>query len=161
MILFHGSLQIVKEPHILVPGRTLDYGAGFYTTTSEQQARDWVVRKLDVNDKIGYINIYDFDKPSAKGLDCLIFANPPGEDWVDFVHANRTQLGFIHNHDLVYGPVANDRVYAAFALYEQGLLSKQELITELRTYSLVDQMLFHTEAALKCLKFNGVKEVSL
>lgn len=161
MILFHGSLQIVKEPHILVPGRTLDYGAGFYTTTSEQQARDWVVRKLDVNDKIGYINIYDFDKPSAKGLDCLIFTNPPGEDWVDFVHANRTQRGFIHNHDLVYGPVANDRVYAAFALYEQGLLSKQELITELRTYSLVDQMLFHTEAALKCLKFNGVKEVSL
>lgn len=159
--MFHGSLQIVKEPHILVPGRTLDYGAGFYTTTSEQQARDWVVRKLDVNDKIGYINIYDFDKPSAKGLDCLIFANPPGEDWVDFVHANRTQRGFIHNHDLVYGPVANDRVYAAFALYEQGLLSKQELITELRTYSLVDQMLFHTEAALKCLKFNGVKEVSL
>lgn len=161
MILFHGSLQIVKEPRILIPGRTLDYGAGFYTTTSEQQARDWVVRKLDVNDKIGYINIYDFDKPSAKGLDCLIFANPPGEDWVDFVHANRTQRGFIHNHDLVYGPVANDRVYAAFALYEQGLLSKQELITELRTYSLVDQMLFHTEAALKCLKFNGVKEVSL
>jgi len=161
MILFHGSLQIVKEPRILIPGRTLDYGAGFYTTTSEQQARDWVVRKLDVNHKIGYINIYDFDKPSAKGLDCLIFANPPGEDWVDFVHANRTQRGFIHNHDLVYGPVANDRVYAAFALYEQGLLSKQELITELRTYSLVDQMLFHTEAALKCLKFNGVKEVSL
>ena len=161
MILFHGSLQIVKEPRILVPGRTLDYGAGFYTTTSEQQARDWVVRKLDVNQRIGYINIYDFDKPSAKGLDCLSFANPPGEDWVDFVHANRTQRGFIHNHDLVYGPVANDRVYAAFALYEQGLLSKQELITELRTYSLVDQMLFHTEAALKCLKFNGVKEVSL
>ena len=161
MILFHGSLQIVKEPRILIPGRTLDYGAGFYTTTSEQQARDWFVRKLDVNHKIGYINIYDFDKPSAKGLDCLIFANPPGEDWVDFVHANRTQRGFIHNHDLVYGPVANDRVYAAFALYEQGLLSKQELITELRTYSLVDQMLFHTDAALKCLKFNGVKEVSL
>ena len=80
---------------------------------------------------------------------------------MDFVHANRTQRGFIHNHDLVYGPVANDRVYAAFALYEQGLLSKQELITELRTYSLVDQMLFHTDAALKCLKFNGVKEVSL
>ena len=40
MILFHGSLQIVREPHILVLNRTLDYGAGFYTTTSEQQARE-------------------------------------------------------------------------------------------------------------------------
>ena len=46
MILFHGSLQIVREPHILVPNRTLDYGAGFYSTTSEQQAREWILRKL-------------------------------------------------------------------------------------------------------------------
>ena len=58
-----------------------------------------------------------------------------------------------------YGPVANDRVYAAFALYEQGLLSKQELIAELKTYKLIDQMLFHTEKALQTLTFSQVKEV--
>lgn len=130
MILFHGSLQIVKAPRILVPTRTLDYGPGFYTTTSEQQAREWVL-------------------------------NPPDEDWVDFVHANRTQRGFTHTHDLVYGPVANDRVYAAFALYEQGLLGKQELIAELKTYKLIDQMLFHTEKALRTLSFTQAKEVRL
>lgn len=61
MILFHGSLQIVREPRILVPSRTLDYGSGFYTTTSEQQAREWVLRKLS-NSDIGYINVYVFDK---------------------------------------------------------------------------------------------------
>ena len=130
MILFHGSLQIVKAPRILVSTRTLDYGSGFYTTTSEQQAREWVL-------------------------------NPPDEDWVDFVHANRTQRGFTHTHDLVYGPVANDRVYAAFALYEQGLLGKQELIAELKTYKLIDQMLFHTEKALRTLTFTQAKEVRL
>ena len=47
--------------------------------------------------------------------------------------------------DLVYGPVANDRVYAAFALYESELLDKEGLIKELKTYKLVDQMLFHTD----------------
>ena len=130
MILFHGSLQIVKAPRILVSTRTLDYGSGFYTTTSEQQAREWVL-------------------------------NPPDEDWVDFVHANRTQRGFTHTHDLVYGPVADDRVYAAFALYEQGLLGKQELIAELKTYKLIDQMLFHTEKALRTLTFTQAKEVRL
>lgn len=51
----------------------------------------------------------------------------------------------LYHGSLQYGPVANDRVYAAFSLFEQGLLSKQELITELKTYKLVDQMLFHTE----------------
>ena len=75
------------------------------------------------------------------------------------VHANRTQRDFAHDYDLVYGPVANDRVYAAFALYEQGLLDKQELIAELKTYKLIDQMLFHTEESLKCLRFIEAREV--
>ena len=44
MLLYHGSPQIVRTPCILVPNRTLDYGIGFYTTTSEQQAHDWVLR---------------------------------------------------------------------------------------------------------------------
>lgn len=162
MILFHGSLQVIREPRILTPSRTLDYGAGFYTTTSEQQAREWVIRKLSGGAPgyaPGYVNIYEFDEAAALHLDCLSFDNPPGEEWVDFVHANRTRLHFTHTHDLVYGPVANDRVYAAFSLFEQGLLSKTELISELKTYRLVDQILFHTEKSLKCLRFIEAKEV--
>ena len=158
MILFHGSLQIVREPHILVPNRTLDYGAGFYTTTSEQQAREWILRKLS-GEESGFVNVYEFNENAAEGLKRLDFSNPPGDEWVDFVHANRTRRDFTHDYDLVYGPVANDRVYAAFALYEQGLLDKQELIAELKTYKLIDQMLFHTEESLKCLRFIEAKEV--
>lgn len=75
--------------------------------------------------------------------------------------ANRTDMNYHHAHDIVWGPVANDRVYAAFALYEGGLLNKQELIKELKTYVLVDQLLFHTPRSLACLKFKKAKEVSL
>ena len=60
---------------------------------------------------------------------------------------------FIHSYDIVKGPVANDRVYASFALYEAGLLNKDALITELRTYKLVNQILLHTEASLKSIQF--------
>lgn len=158
MMLFHGSSQIVREPLILKPNRTLDYGVGFYTTTSEQQAFDWALRRSSQGE-CGYVNIYVFDNVEAANLKRLDFPNPPGEGWVDFVYANRNQIGFTHDNDLVYGPVANDRVYAAFALYEQGLLNKQELIAELKTYSLIDQMVFHTKASLKCLKFIEAKEV--
>ncbi|MCR5364134.1 MAG: DUF3990 domain-containing protein [Bacteroidales bacterium] len=160
MILYHGSPQIVSEPRILIPNRTLDYGVGFYTTTSEQQARDWALRRLS-NKEHAYVNVYEFDESSAAQLKRLNFSNPPGEEWVDFVYANRNQRGFTHDNDLVYGPVANDRVYAAFALYEQGLLNKQELILELKTYTLIDQMVFHTEAALKYLRFIETKEIRL
>lgn len=160
MKLYHGSLQVVKDPRILVPNRTLDYGSGFYTTTSEQQAREWVLRKLS-GKEVGYINVYEFDESKVSSLDFLKFDNTPNEAWVDFVHSNRTVRGFNHSHDLVYGPVANDRVYAAFSLYEQGLLGKQELIAELKTYNLVDQMLFHTEKSLDCIKFIKAEEVHL
>ena len=160
MILFHGSAQEVREPRILVPNRTLDYGVGFYTTTSEQQARDWALRRIS-GAGIAYVNVYAFDETAATHLKRRDFTNPPEEDWVDFVYANRNRRDFTHDYDLVYGPVANDRVYAAFALYEQGLLNKQELITELRTYTLIDQMVFHTEAALEFLKFIEAKEVRL
>ena len=84
----------------------------------------------------------------------------PTEEWVDFVMLNRRQRGFTHDYDIVYGPVANDRVYAAFALYEGGLIDKQTLIAELKAYKLVDQYLFHTEQSLCLLKFIEAKKVT-
>ena len=71
--------------------------------------------------------------------------------------SNRMNPDFNHDYDLIYGPVANDRVYAAFALYESGLLDKNGLLRELKVYKLVDQMLFHTERSLECLSFVDVK----
>ena len=153
MILYHGSLEQVICPEIKEPNRTLDYGSGFYTTTSFKQAEDWVRRKMKEKEtNAGYVNVFDFDEEVQKRVNCLIF-DAPTEEWVDFVMQNRTQKGFSHSYDIVFGPVANDRVYAAFALYEGGLLSKQELIAALKTYKLVDQYLFHTEIALKYLTF--------
>ena len=90
----------------------------------------------------------------------LIFARPT-EEWVDFVMKNRTERDFTHSYDLVYSPVANDRVYAAFALYEGGILDKQSLIQELKTYRLIDQYLFHTAESLKHLTFIEAKEINL
>lgn len=159
MKLYHGSLDIVSSPEIKNTNRTLDYGAGFYTTTSFQQAEAWVKRRMkERNAEFGYVNIYEFDFGSIRNLNSLIFAKP-SEEWVDFVMSNRTIQGFTHSYDLVYGPVANDRVYAAFALYEGGVLDKQSLIHELKTYRLVDQYLFHTSEALKYLSFYEAKEI--
>lgn len=67
---------------------------------------------------------------------------------------------FFHDYDIVYGPVANDRVYAAFALYEEGMLDKQGLIRELRAFKLANQILFHTPRALEFLQFEKSEEIS-
>ncbi len=159
MIIYHGSLDIVSEPEIRLPNRTLDYGSGFYTTTSPEQATMWVKRKMQEKKMPkGYVNSYALNL--TDGLSVLRFAAPT-EEWLDFVMHNRTDKNYRHSFDVVYGPVANDKVYAAFALYEGGLLSKQNLIEELKTYTLVDQYLFHTEQSLKCLSFIEAKEITL
>lgn len=160
--IYHGSLNQVAAPEIRLPNRTLDYGCGFYTTTSYQQAEDWVTRHAKDRPKPdhGFVNVYEVDIENVKANNCLWF-DEPTEEWVDFVYANRNIRGFTHNYDFVYGPVANDRVYAAFALYEAGLLNKQELIRELKIYELVDQLLMHTTRSLKKITFLESKEIRL
>lgn len=160
MKIYHGSTDLVENPEIRTSDRTLDYGAGFYTTTSYEQAEAWVKRRMaEKKTTKGYVCIYDFDESSAKDLNILKFDSPT-DKWVDFVMRNRTIKGYRHDYDIVFGPVANDRVYADFALYEGGLLSKQSLIAELKTYRLVDQFLFHTENALKTITFIEAKEIT-
>ena len=161
MKIYHGSIDKVDTPQIRESNRTLDYGKGFYTTTSYRQAEDWVKRRMGER-KVskGYVCVYEFDEAGLHNLKTLVFENPTDE-WVDFVMQNRTRKGFVHEYDLVYGPVANDKVYAAFALYEGGLIDKKTLISELKTYTLVDQYLFHTSEALAYIKFVEAKEIVL
>ena len=160
MKLYHGSLEVVSEPRIITPNRTLDYGRGFYTTTSYEQAEQWVRRRRGTQHSVGYVNVYELADILPEEIKQLRF-DTPTEEWVDFVMRNRTERGFEHSFDIVYGPVANDRVYAAFALYESNLLDKEGLIRELRTYELVDQFLFHTKQSLQYLTFIEAKEVIL
>lgn len=153
MKIYHGSLEVIERPLILQPNRLLDYGKGFYTTTSKRQAIEWVGRRmLESNATWGYVNVYELDEEKLSDLKKLVFSEPT-EEWANFVMANRTQKGFTHDYDIVYGPVANDKVYLQFGLYESGAIGVETLIRELKTYKLVDQYLFHTEKALAALHF--------
>ena len=46
---YHGSIEVVKNPEIREPNRSLDYGSGFYTTTSYGQAKKLVERRMKSN----------------------------------------------------------------------------------------------------------------
>ena len=123
---------------------------------SKHLTGDEAMRQLDSYGVLDYLA----DNYETLHTHCLIFTDPT-EEWLDFVMKNRTDRHFTHNYDVVYGPVANDRVYAAFALYEGGLMTKQNLIAELKTYKLVDQYLFHTPKSLQAIKFHDAKQIKL
>ena len=159
MTLYHGSLEIVEKPQILQANRPLDFGTGFYTTTSLQQARRWVKLRMEQSQaSVGFINIYEYSP--KRDLRTRLFRSA-NEAWVGFVHANRTIQDYNHDYDTVTGPVANDNVYLSFNLYESGIITKRELIRRLKTYKLVDQLLFHTERSLNTLEYVGNREVRL
>ncbi len=158
MKLYHGSLERVESPEIRQPNRTLDYGSGFYLTSSQEQAESWVRRKFKGDISRGWVNVYEYNQHIKSALSVLSF-DKPDEQWLDFVMSNRLDKSFTHGYDIVEGPVANDRVYASFALYEAGLLGKQALIDELKAYKLVNQILLHTEAALRSIRFINAEEI--
>lgn len=158
---YHGSIEEVRRPEIRHPNRSLDYGNEFYVTTSYEQAKRLVERRMKDNGvSIGYVNVYELDDEAIKCMKLLIFEKTT-EEWVEFVMKNRTQRGFTHDYDIVYGPVADDSVYTQFTLYEGGIISMPTLIQELKTYKLVDQYLFHTEKSLLAIRFVESKEIKL
>lgn len=152
-ILYHGGSHIIETPEIREPNRTLDFGKGFYVTSSKQQAERWVKAHLKGRFSKGYVNSYEFDLDILPTDFKLRIFPKADEEWIDFVLANRLTLGFHHDYDLVIGPVANDNVYAQITLFEGGIISKQNLIEELKAYKLVDQYLFHSERVLPYLRY--------
>ena len=151
--IYHGSFEVVESPEIRQPNRSLDYGSGFYTTTSYKKAKKLVERRMkDKGMAVGYVNVYELNDIALENMKVLSFEKPTVE-WVNFVMRNRTERGFTHDNDIVYGPVADDSVYTQFTLYEGGIISMPTLIQELKTYKLVDQFLFHTEKSLTAIKF--------
>ncbi|GHT16807.1 hypothetical protein FACS1894189_1430 [Planctomycetales bacterium] len=163
MKLYHGSIVKVETPQVIEPvtQRTVDFGNGFYTTTDFEQAERWA-RIRQKRDKIqdGFVSIYETDddllqKPNLK---CLVF-NSATLEWLQFVMKNRKSSPLQHDYDIVAGPVANDKVYTTLTLFEMEQLEAEEAIRHLKTYNLVNQILFHTEKSLQQLRYTGSEKI--
>ena len=71
---YHGSVEEVRNPEIRQSNRSLDYGSGFYTTTSYEQAKKWVERRMkDKGESIGYVNVYELDDEVMEDMKSLFF----------------------------------------------------------------------------------------
>ncbi|MEG0672274.1 DUF3990 domain-containing protein [Clostridium sp.] len=161
MILYHGSHILVEFPRLIQGNRTLDFGHGFYTTTSKEQAYKWaqIKRKREAVEK-GYVSIYEVDDTllEKEGLNIKEFYGAT-EEWLNFVLDNRLKINHKHGFDIVKGAVADDRVYTCLNAFENKFMDFNTAINELRTYKLDDQISFHSDIAISKLKFIGFEEV--
>ena len=134
----------------------MDFGRGFYTTESVEQASEWAIKIRDRRDTgNAIVSIYDYD--DGEELKILKFDGPTLE-WFDFVHSNRTEK-LEHDYDVIIGPIADDGVIETLFRYDDGLITKEQAIEELKSARFDGQVLFHTDKSLERLTYVGYKEV--
>ncbi|MBQ1397907.1 MAG: DUF3990 domain-containing protein [Clostridia bacterium] len=150
MILFHGSYTEVAKPDLLHSRPNVDFGRGFYTTSIYEQAEKWCGRFRKKGRK-GIISVYRLDEAAFGQLDVLRFESY-NEEWLDFILNCRSGCD-TSGYDIVYGGVANDKVFNTVELYLDQLIDKAEALKRLRYEKPNMQLALRTEAALTYLQF--------
>ena len=154
MKLYHGSIVTVRKPNLRQGRANTDYGKGFYTTVDFDQAARWAhIRRNRAGEGRAIVSVYEVDDDllNADDLNVMEYAGA-SKEWLDFVVANR-RFAPLHDYDIVLGPVANDNLYATISLYENGELSAEAAVVQLKTHVLFNQVSFHTDKALLQLQF--------
>ena len=116
MIVYHGSIEIVKNPDINHSYRPLDFGKGFYVTTVKEQAEKWAKRKADIFNKAkGIVNSYVM----SDDMEDLIYKTFADDlvEWIDFVCDCRDEGTYYLRYDVIAGKVANDKVFRVVDMY--------------------------------------------
>lgn len=144
MQIYYGSNVIVNQPKIITDGFYKDFGYGFYCTNFEKQAKRWALTKKNKH----VVNVYSYTE--NKNLNCLIFKEM-SDEWLDFVVSSRQ--GISHDYDIVEGPMADDTIWNYVDDFARGLISRIAFWELVKFKNPTRQVVFCTEAALKCLEY--------
>ncbi len=159
MIVYHGSIRSVGKPDILHSYRPLDFGRGFYVTTVREQAERWAKRKADIYAKnTGIVSIYEMQEDMQEFM-VKIFTDDLDE-WIDFVCDCRDGNRIYEKYDVIFGKVANDKVFRVVDMYHSGIWDKERAINEIKVYKTYDQIAFITQRAIdQLLRIKSFYEV--
>ncbi len=145
MQIYYGSNVIVNQPKIITDGFYKDFGYGFYCTNFEKQAKRWALTKKNKH----VVNVYSYTE--NKNLNSLIFKEM-SDEWLDFVVSSRQ--GERHDYDIVEVPMADDTIWNYVDDFARGLISRTAFWELVKFKYPTHQIVFCTEAALKCLEYD-------
>lgn len=156
MKLYHGTNINFNRIDLSKCMPNKDFGQGFYLTDIQQQAWDMADRRCRI-ERSGEPVLITFEVPddlfAIAALKVKRFERPDIE-WAQFVFNNRNNStdNYLHDYDIVYGPIANDGVALQLGLFKDGLISLETLAKALEYRKLNNQYCFCTEAALQYLR---------
>ena len=156
MILYHGSNVEIRHIDLSKSARGKDFGKGFYLSEDEKQAEDMAVFKSLQTNSTPIVNSFEFDEcaMSDHSLRVKIFKEYSLE-WAEFVFKNRSNRSDtpVHEYDIVYGPIADDKVGVQIRNFMEGNISIDVFLERLKFIKgITFQYFFGTEKAIKLLK---------
>lgn len=173
-LFYHGSYVEVTSIDLSKCRKGLDFGRGFYVTSSKSQAVSFVpasVRKArrygylseDFLEADGMISIYEFHYSPNLFIHCFEDAD---EEWLHFVACNRRKDLFPDLRrkyalvDVIGGKIADDQTAITLNNYVGGVYGEpgttradRIAIDLLETDRLKDQFCFRTDDAISALRF--------
>ena len=155
MQVYHGSYLEILDIDLSKCKANKDFGRGFYVTKFSNQAQNWariIARKHHTEGFVTEFIFYEraFEDERYKTLRFEDYS----EQWLDFVVLNRdpSTKEQRHDYDIVEGPIADDKIANRIDDYLDGLVSKENFLTELTYHEETHQICFCTLKSLQMLK---------
>jgi len=133
--LYHGSYISVPSPQVKFGRERVDFGQGFYLTNLVNQAKAWAITIAERKGKNATptVSTYslDYEAIKSKRYRIKIF-NTYDLEWLEYVINCRKCGGMQHRYDLVEGGVANDNVIDTVEDYENGIITAEQALGQLK-----------------------------
>lgn len=133
--LYHGSYMSVPSPHVKFGRERVDFGQGFYLTKLVDQAKAWAITIAERKGKNATptISTYslDYEAIISKKNRVKIFDKYDLE-WLEYVIDCRKCGEMQHQYDIVEGGVANDNVIDTVEDYENGIITAEQALGQLK-----------------------------
>ena len=155
MILYHGTNRDFDAIDLRKSKPNKDFGQGFYLSADYDQAMAMAKIKVDqLEEGEPLVLTFEVNEEQIDKLNILRFYEY-SEEWAKFILLNRrnNKLEPAHNYDIVFGPIADDRVGVQLWKYETQSIDLPTLVHNLQHMKgITFQYFFGTEMAIKLLK---------
>ena len=155
MILYHGTNKAFEAIDLTKSKPNKDFGQGFYLSREYSQAMEMAKTKIEqLKSGSPIVMTYEVDEERMKELKVLRF-DAYTYDWAKFILLNRRNDSQkpAHDFDIVYGPIANDRVGVQLWKFENQMIDLETFTRNLhRMEGITFQYFFGTERAIQLLK---------
>jgi len=133
MRLYHGSTVDISHIDLAKSKPNKDFGRAFYLSDDEQQSLEMAQFRAEFEDAAPVVNVYEFDESLFEQFQIKRFEGYT-EEWAHFVYNHRTEPNgrTLHDYDILYGPIANDRIGAQITRYKQGYISFEEFLKRIQ-----------------------------